>query len=548
MFVLLVLGWLGLCRGYAESPFGVTARLETIDGAAAIRVDFSIPPQHILYADETKIFAEEADALESIAFPEPVSKKDPFSDEYKKIYDKSFSVLVRPGNRDVVRLTVKLQGCDESVCFFPETRTFELSLKGGRPTDAISPATAADAGQPEQKQDWQDVVQRFESRGQAAGYMRQDDFLAFLDRTAGVVDERKASGIKAWARLFEEDPVTFMSRFGVGWTLLLILAGGFLLNLTPCVLPMIPINMAIIGAGVQASSRRRGFLLGAVYGTAIALVYGLLGLVVVLSGSQFGALNSSPWFNLIIAVVFVLLALAMFDVITIDFTRLQQGMVGGRSRSRKGGMILAFLMGGLSALLAGACVAPVVISVLVLAGNLYAHGWQAGLILPFLLGVGMALPWPFAGAGLTFLPKPGQWMVWVKYGFGLFILLLALYYGSIAWRGFRGSARLADEGQGPVRYAELDRPADNRFVDALLQAEKEGKPVFIDFWATWCKNCEAMEQTTFKRSAVRSRLDDYVTIKAQAERPSELPAREVLEYFGVKGLPTYVVLYPITTR
>ena len=96
-------------------------------------------------------------------------------------------------------------------------------------------------------------------------------------------------------------------------------------------------------------------------------------------------------------------------------------------------------MGTVAALLAGACVAPVVISVLVQATTLYNRGVVIGLFLPFVLGLGMGLPWPFAGAGLSFLPKPGPWMARVKYGFGALILLFALYYGNIAFGLFRSS-------------------------------------------------------------------------------------------------------------
>ena len=187
-----------------------------------------------------------------------------------------------------------------------------------------------------------------------------------------------------------------------------------MLNLTPCVLPIIPINLAIIGAGAQAGSRLRGFLLGGIYGLGMALAYGILGVVVVLTGSTFGALNASPWFNLAIAVLFVVLALGMFDIIQIDFSKWRKGKKG----TKKGSFIVAFFMGVVAALLAGACVAPVLISVLLYSSQLYSAGNQFGLLLPFLLGVGMALPWPFAGASLSFLPKPGGWMVKIKYGLG----------------------------------------------------------------------------------------------------------------------------------
>ncbi len=156
--------------------------------------------------------------------------------------------------------------------------------------------------------------------------------------------------------------------------LLIVFLGGLALNLTPCVLPMIPINLAIIGAGARAGSRGRGFLLGAAYGGAMALVYGVLGLVVILTAGTFGTINASPWFNLGIAVLFVVLGLAMFDVFMIDFSGLSSGFRPGESS--RGTFLLAFGMGAVAALLAGACVAPVVIQVVLFSSNLYATGHE----------------------------------------------------------------------------------------------------------------------------------------------------------------------------
>ena len=188
--------------------------------------------------------------------------------------------------------------------------------------------------------------------------------------------------------------------------LALVFLGGLALNLTPCVLPMIPVNLAIIGAGAQRSKRSRGFLLGAVYGGAMALVYGVLGVIVILTAGTFGTINASPWFNLGIAALFVVLGLAMFDVIMVDFTRFRSGLRLGDTG--RGTLWLAFTMGAIAALLAGACVAPVVIQVVVFASNLHASGTSIALALPFVLGLGMGLPWPIAGAGLASLPKPGH--------------------------------------------------------------------------------------------------------------------------------------------
>ena len=325
--------------------------------------------------------------------------------------------------------------------------------------------------------------------------------------------------------------------------LLLVLIGGLALNLTPCVLPMIPINLAIIGAGAQAGSRQRGFLLGLTYGGAMALVYGVLGLVVVLTASTFGTINASPWFNLGIAVLFVALALAMFDVFEIDFSRFSGGVGGGV----RGSFGLAFTMGAVAALLAGACVAPVVIQVVLFASNLYATGTSLALALPFFLGIGMAIPWPIAGAGLASLPKPGPWMVRVKQGFGVLILGTAVYYGYLAYGLFANQFVDAAEVSSSVEE-KLKEGWHSSLAEGLAAAEREGKPVLIDMWATWCKNCLTMDKTTLADPAVVQALDGYVKVKFQAEQPDEAPAVDLMKRFKAVGLPAYAIIRPASAK
>jgi thiol:disulfide interchange protein len=365
----------------------------------------------------------------------------------------------------------------------------------------------------------------------AAGYLNSERFLSFLDRAES--GEADAEG----------DLGHILESRGLVVVVLLILLGGLALNLTPCVLPMIPVNLAIIGAGTGAQGPRgRGFALGAAYGLAMALTYGILGLLVVLTGAGFGAINSSPWFNLAIAVVFAVLALALFDVFTIDFSRFGGRADAAAGRMARGSFALALFMGTIAALLAGACVAPILISVLLLAASLYSAGNPIGLLLPFLLGLGMALPWPFAGAGISFLPKPGQWMVWVKKLFALLVAAMALYYATLGIRmlGRSGVQTAAGSGSGegtPGDWHTAPAPA-------LTEALTDGKPVFIDFWATYCKNCHAMDRTTFRDEDVVKRLGEYVLLKYQAEDPSDPETAAFIEQFGVIGLPTYVLLLP----
>jgi thiol:disulfide interchange protein len=303
---------------------------------------------------------------------------------------------------------------------------------------------------------------------------------------------------------------------------------------------MIPINLAIIGAGAQAGSRRRGFLLGSTYGAAMAVVYGTLGLVVILTAGTFGTINASPWFNAGIAALFVVLGLAMFDVVNIDFSRFSSGM---RGPGQRGTFAVAFTMGAVAALLAGACVAPVVIQVVLFSSSLYAGGTSLALALPFVLGLGMAIPWPIAGAGLASLPKPGMWMVRVKQAFGVLILATAAYYGYIAYGLFQNLRVDAAEVSSSVQE-KLGEGWTSSLAAGLEQAARENKPVLIDFWATWCKNCLTMDKTTLADPEVTAALSNYVKVKFQAEDPEAEPAKSLMTRFQAVGLPTYVILRP----
>jgi thiol:disulfide interchange protein len=507
----------------AAGPFriAVTARDWLSPTGAVLVVSYAFPSNYYLYADSLVVSAAPPARLTLRAMPPSVRHDDPQLGA-TSVYTQSFDQVwvVAPPVPPELAVSVGYQGCGDGLCFLPRTLRVVVTAQGVRTEPAVggsaaTPATTADSG-------W---LAGWHRAGSASGYVAPRDFIGFLDTVDGAPTRLSSDG-GSWSA-FAADPSAFVRTHGLLWTLLLVLVGGVLLNLTPCVLPMIPINLGIIGAGAREGSRRRGLLLGAAYGAGIALVYGALGLVVVLTGSVFGALQGSPWFSAAMAVLFLALALALFDVIVIDLTRFQPGTAG---RGRYGAACVA---GGVSALLAGACVAPVVVAVLVLAGALYAQGTTVALALPFLLGVGMALPWPLAGAGLSWLPKPGRWMVWIKYGFGILVLVLAVYYGRLAWTGFRPVA---------TRDGSIAAGDASAWQAALAAARAQGRPVFVDFWATWCKNCTAMEHATFRDAAVTARLAGYTVLKVQAERPDAEPARGMLQALGVNGLPTYLVL------
>ena len=507
--------------------------------------------------------------LAGLAWPEPILLSQQGADGPLAVFEETFAIgaalALDPGlapGTYAAPGVLRYQACDETMCYLPATAPVDFSVTvvprshpvepahaelfaglafetapaggGGSATDPGDPgsdprpAAETDAGADGAGADGDDalaLLAGFTVRGTAGGYLDADEFLEFIDRAES---GRRETG---W---FEgRGPLAILA---------LVLAGGLALNLTPCVLPLVPINLAIIGAGARAGSRRRGLALGSAYGLAMALVYGGLGLAVILTAGAFGTINASPWFNLAIAALFVVLGLAMFDVLAIDFSRFQSAAASGGAAGG-GSLLAAFGMGGVAALLAGACVAPVVIQVIVFSSSLYAAGVTAALALPFVLGLGMALPWPAAGAGLSVIPRPGPWMVRVKQAFGVFILGTAVYYGALAYGLFSQRWVDPEEVAGSVQ-AMLDEGWHASLGQGLRTARAEGKPVLVDVWATWCKNCLTMDRTTLKDPAVREALDGYVKIKFQAEDPGASPASAVMARFEAVGLPAYAVLRP----
>ncbi|OVE73530.1 hypothetical protein BVX94_03645 [bacterium B17] len=485
---------------YAQfaDPFSFTTELK----GDTLSVAFTVPEKNYIYEDKVGVTIAEKD-LTPLSRPGTVEKKDPVSGETITVYDKNFSLQYKLQSPAPKTITVYYAGCDDQQCYIPQSKEVDLNAQG---TDKTEQTVAQIS----------DDETEFNVAGSAVGYMPSDKFIEFLDQ----VDAGKGSS--------EINLNSILDKYGPLALVLLVILFGLSLNLTPCVLPMIPVNIAIIGAGAQAGSRARGFGLGAVYGLGIAAAYGGLGLLFVLGGKQFGTLNSSPSFNISIGLIFLLMSLAMFGVFNIDFTKFQ-GKIG--SGGKKGSFLTAFFLGSIAALLAGACVAPVILSTLVFALDVYSKGNPMGLVMPFLLGVGMALPWPFAGAGLSFLPKAGGWMEKVKYGFGAIIIAAAAYYIIV------GVKLVVDTGPKDSKIEWLSSIEEGKAL-----AIEEDKPLFLDFWANWCKNCTQMDKTTFKDDKVIKRLDGYVKVKFDASDQKKPGVKDVLKKYVKVGLPTYVIL------
>ena len=199
-------------------------------------------------------------------------------------------------------------------------------------------------------------------------------------------------------------------------------AGGLLASLTPCVYPMIPITVGVIGNSNIGGSKLRGFLLSLTYITGIAITYAGLGMFAAVTGRFFGTINTSPWSFLIVGNIILLLGLGMLDVFKLP-------TFAPHMSTKIKGIPGVFVVGMASGLVAGPCTAPVLGALLAYVastGNLFLG---ASLLFIFSFGMGTILivVGTFSGM-LASIPRSGNWMVIIKKTMGVLMIGLAEYF------------------------------------------------------------------------------------------------------------------------
>ena len=480
-----------------ESGFGAHATITLRgDGSLSVKITLTAPSDGVIPREGLALEAEESDVMYAISLAEssPLSSSEMYPEGVFHNGD-YLNYIVTPATPRP-KLYFTLQGCTASICYLPQKICLDDDT-------TKTPAGAAIVG---------GSLQDFVVVRARVGYANAEEFAAWLN---GDEDDDDSNLLRC---VFEQ--------YGAVFALLLTVVLGVLLNLTPCVLPMIPITLGILGA--RGVSRKRGALLGACYGGAMALTYGILGVIFLLIGGQFSSMSASGWFNLIIALVFIVLSGAMADLYSLDFSRFRKMP----SDSQRNSVFGAFVLGGMTALMAGACVAPALLWVLILATDLHAQGNAIAWLLPLALGVGLGALWPLLGGGVASLPRPGKWMTNLKRLVAVMILLFGLYYLLVAITIFRGKTHTDD----------ADTLWRTDIAAALTEARQTGKPLLIDFWGVACKSCVAMDATTMREPTVREAMKQYICLKIQGDRKDATDAQKLMQYCAVIGFPTYVVL------
>jgi thiol:disulfide interchange protein DsbD len=301
-----------------------------------------------------------------------------------------FSKTSAAKDQESIILLMKYQGCSEAgLCYEPSTKEFELqidtaSLESEKGDGPVAEGSEAAVG----------TKQAAESFGTS-----------------------------------ETDQIVNALKGGSLWSILAIFFGiGVVLSLTPCIFPMIPILSSIIVSQGEGISAKKGFLLSLVYVLAMAVAYSLAGVLAGIFGENLQVLLQNEWAIVAFALVFVALAFSMFGFYEIGLPSSWQSKLSSvsDSASNKGGFIGVAVMGFLSALIVGPCVAPGLAGALIYIGQT-GNALLGGTAL-FVMSIGMGLPLLLIGVGAgKFMPRPGGWMDTLTKVFGAVMLAIAIW-------------------------------------------------------------------------------------------------------------------------
>ena len=503
-----------------------------------LHVNWPIADGYYLYREKIQLELVNADGvtLGSYDIPRGTPKQDEAFGQVEIFHNElGFDLPVIRSNlsAQTVTLQAKYQGCaDRGVCYPPMSKKIDLALP-------LAPQPTAQQGAAQQP-----AAQELSEQDQIVQSLHKDSF-----------------------------SVTLLSFFGF----------GLLLSLTPCIFPMIPILSGIIVGHGNRITTRRAFLLSLSYVVASALTYTVFGILAALFGSNLQTAFQQPWIIGLFSGIFVALSLSMFGFYHLELPKSLQVKLHNSSEIHRDGSLLgAAIMGSLSSLIVGPCVAAP------LAGALIFIGQTGDAVLGgsalFALGLGMGVPLLLLGASAgKLLPKAGSWLNSTKAVFGVIMLAVAVWmlsrilpgnvimmlwamllvfpaiylsavdplpencsgwrklwkglglmmlaYGLLLLIGFSlGNSNplkpLQGLGVSTAQAAEpglsFERVASIAALEARInQAAANHQPVMLDFYADWCISCKEMESYTFADPRVKQALKGYVLLQADVTNNSD---------------------------
>lgn len=371
----------------------------------------------------------------------------------------------------------------------------------------------------------------------------------------------------------------------------IVFVGGILSSLTPCVYPMIPITLAVIGA--QAGKKKlKGFVLSLFYVLGIAVTFSILGIVAARTGVMFGSISNHPAVLIIIALIFLMMGLSLLGLFVLQLP----SSVASRLQRKKGkGFLGAFLTGLVAGLVISPCISPILVVILAWVAKSGSLIMGAGLLFTYALGLGLLfiLIGTFSGIIKT-LPKSGGWMEIIERGLGLILIILAIvfiksilpvwmYY--LLWSIFLifigtfagGLARLSENAASRDKFfqaaglllilagfiflffglsgllhnpvlstpprSESTATQDTKWLNEVEQgfsrADRENKPLLLDVYADWCAACKELDEKTWSDPEVQKRLAEFITVKLDVTKSDE-QSEKYLKKYNIYGMPTVI--------
>lgn len=550
----------------AASPTSILAR-------------WTMPKGYYLYRDKSVVTLADGTGARIGApqWPQGVPHTDEHFGEVVVYFDQvelPLALARERGEAQTIKVHAEYQGCqDDGICYPVMTREIAVDLPAATAEQlATARASFVAAANSESPSPGLRPTSPASGRGDSSVDQSEEQVLA--------------------ANLSSNRLLALLSFFGF----------GLLLAFTPCVFPMIPILSGIIAGSGENISTRRAFVLSLVYVLATCVVFTIAGVVAGLAGANLQAAFQKPWILWSFAGIFVLLSLSMFGFYELQLPSSLQTRLADISNKQKGGSLIGVaIMGLLSALIVGPCVAPPLA-----AAVLYISQTRdpvfGGLAL-FVLSLGMGAPLVvFGTAAGRYLPRAGAWMdavkavfgvlflglaiwmlsrildsVWIMLMSGALLVASAIYLGALErlpegasgwsrlWKALGvmllllGAAELIgaaaggrdvlqplgglaagtgkESAAGELAFRKIKTSED--LDREIAAASNSGRRVMLDFYADWCVSCKEMEKFTFTQSSVQKSLVDFVLLKADVTANDEAD-QALLKRFGLFGPPATI--------
>jgi len=540
--------------------------------ARTIVVNYAIADGYYMYRERFH-FAASGAKLGEPAIPPGKIKYDDTFQKNVETYHNGVEIRIPVEAAGPFTLNATGQGCaDKGLCYPPQEASVRLTpgAGGSEPQMSIAPAQGGSFAFP----------------GQAAQPAPQ------ADTPAAAVPAAPAAAPPSAA----PSELSGIASLLQGGRLLAIVPAFILLGLglafTPCVLPMVPILSSIIVGEGKHVHRTRGFVLSLAYSLGMAIVYTALGVAAGLVGEGLAAALQNPWVLSSFALLIAMMSLSMFGVFQMQVpAALQTRLATASGRQSSGKLAGVFVMGAISALIVGPCVAAPLAGALVYISQ--TRDVVIGGTALFAMAIGMSIPLLLVGVSAgSLLPRAGMWMESVKRFFGVLMLAMALWmaapvlpglvqmllwaalllgYGFYLLRGLGKNGHWAGlavgavfavlgalqlvgvasgardplaplarfTGAAPAQPLAFTRIKTVAQLDAALAAT-DGRTAMLDFYADWCVSCKEMEKLTFVDPAVKARLANTVLLQVDVTA-NDGDDRAMLKRFGLFGPPGIIL-------